>query len=722
MRLAHENSGDDFERPRPPSPIARAFSLLLGGLFLAGCGAGAGSEASPPAPSAPEEAEAEAGDEAGVAETPEDAELERADRVREVRFAQDPIVVETGSSVTMEELDPTLLDGDGHQVEDVPFFLVPLDGPVAAFRDGAIVGLEEGETELTTAVLAPGADGNPEPRTFTVNIRVVGPAVAELSIDEPEATVYAGTSIPLDVTALAEDGTERRRVSVEWTSRDADVGTVAPGGHFRAHQPGSATVVAEVEGVRAERVIQVQASPVQRVELSPGSAAVRTGDVVHFRATARDGEGTSVDDVPITFSVAGSSKRADLGAAVYADGAFVAERPGDYRVVAHVTGASAEAVIQVRPREVGRSVEQVGQGIISHTSTSDFWVFEGRDGRDYAYTGTHAGGQKMFAWDVTDPAGPVLTDSVVVDARVVNDVKVNQDATLAVITREGASDRRNGIVLLDLEDPAHPQVLGTYTEGLTGGVHNTFIEGDLVYAVHNGTLDVHIIDVSDPAEPREVGRWGIDRPGKYLHDFWVVDGIGYASYWDDGVWILDVGDGRWGGTPTDPQVISSYAYPEGHTHVALPYTNAEGNRYLFVGDEIFGCEECISRGGPHLQGPRGFVHVIDLADLENPEEVGRYEVPEAGVHNLWADDDKLYVAYYQAGLRVVDISGDLRGDLYSQGREIAWFPTGSPDGYVPNAPMAWSPQVHKGRVFVSDMNSGLWVLRLGPEDGDRPVP
>ena len=104
-----------------------------------------------------------------------------------------------------------------------------------------------------------------------------------------------------------------------------------------------------------------------------------------------------------------------------------------------------------------------------------------------------------------------------------------------------------------------------------------------------------------------------------------------------------------------------------------------------------------------------------MADPENPREVARYEVPEAGAHNLWIEDDRMYVAYYQAGLRVVDVSGELRGDLYKQGREIAWFPTGTPDGHVANSPMAWGPQLFKGHVFVSDLNSGLWVLRVVPK-------
>jgi hypothetical protein len=96
-------------------------------------------------------------------------------------------------------------------------------------------------------------------------------------------------------------------------------------------------------------------------------------------------------------------------------------------------------------------------------------------------------------------------------------------------------------------------------------------------------------------------------------------------------------------------------------------------------------------------------------------------VPEAGAHNIWVEDGLLYIAYYQGGLRVVDVSGELRGDLYKQGREVAWFQSAGEEGeaVVPNAPLAWGPQPHKGNVFMSDMNSGLWVIQVEPPE--RPL-
>jgi len=259
-------------------------------------------------------------------------------------------------------------------------------------------------------------------------------------------------------------------------------------------------------------------------------------------------------------------------------------------------------------------------------------------------------------------------------------------------------------VVLDLTDPAHPTVQSELSEGMTSGMHNTWIVGNIVYGVNDGRNWMDIVDLSDPANPRHVGQWEL-RPGesdKSLHDVWGDDrGYLYLSYWDDGLVILDAGAGTHGGTATQPVEVSRIAYGMGNTHVAW-----RDRDYVFVGDEIFGCAECTN-------GPRGYIHVIDVSDIDVPREVATFEVPEAGAHNIWVEDETLYIAYYQGGLRIVDVSGELRGDLYAQGRQIGWFPTsGAEDeSLTPNSPLAWGPQPFRGNVFVSDMNSGLWVLQ-----------
>ena len=201
-----------------------------------------------------------------------------------------------------------------------------------------------------------------------------------------------------------------------------------------------------------------------------------------------------------------------------------------------------------------------------------------------------------------------------------------------------------------------------------------------------------------------MGRWGLpESDRKSLHDVIVQDGYAYLSYWDDGAVMLDVGAGTHGGTPTEPAFVSRYSYPIGNTHTAW-----RSGRYLFVGDEIF---PDVWDADQPIEA-RGYVHVLDMQDPENPVEVARYEVPEAGAHNIWVEGDRLYVGYYQAGLRVVDISGELRGDLYPAGPRDR----GAQDHRlrVHRAQLgddlgSADPQ---GHIFTSDLNSGLWVVKL----------
>ncbi|MYK89802.1 MAG: hypothetical protein F4018_16500, partial [Acidobacteria bacterium] len=117
---------------------------------------------------------------------------------------------------------------------------------------------------------------------------------------------------------------------------------------------------------------------------------------------------------------------------------------------------------------------------------------------------------------------------------------------------------------------------------------------------------------------------------------------------------------------------------------------------------------------------RGWVHILEWDEVESPPRlVARYEVPEAGSHNIWVEDDVMYVAFYNGGLRVVDVSGELLGNLYRQGREIARFLPLDPEGFVPNAAQVFGAQPHKGTIFFSDINSGLWAVRLGELAGEE---
>jgi hypothetical protein len=601
---------------------------------------------------------------------------------------------------------------DGQRVEEQVFYFSRSRRTVTVDENGLLEAQQPGAAEIVVRTRRKSG----ERLSRSVKVTVPAPPLATLSLRDPGA-LYAGTSVRLVCDAIDVTGAAQEGVALVMRSSDANVAEVDAFGNLACIAPGTVmlTALEPEDGVRAELEVTVRANPVTSLAFRSVPDEARTGDVLHFAAAARDASGRPVLDVPITLSLVSEPDDAlgePASGQVKQDGRFVAETPGMYTVVASCGAASTRRTVRITPRNVGAALRQVGHGPVRDVHTSDLWVWEAADGRDYAVTGTWMGEGDAIFWDVTDPRDIREVSRVRVDARTVNDVKVSEDGRLCILSREGASDRKNGIVLVDVTNPVAPEVIGEYDDGLTGGVHNLFIHDQHVYALSAGRR-YDILNISDPRAPSKVGSFELDTPGHSIHDVWVTDGVAYSSNWRDGVQIVDVGGGNAGGSPANPVKMGSYAYPSGWNHAAFPFTSQQtGKFYVIAGDEAFPTGINIKDKPTY---PRGWAHFIDFTDMQNPVEVARYEVPEAGTHNLWVEDDLMYLAYYNGGVRIVDVSGELMGDLYRQGREVAYFLPNDPEGVVKNAPMTWGPQPYKGHVFLTDWNSGLWALKLERE-------
>ncbi len=639
-----------------------------------------------------------------------------------VKVTPASLTLTVGEAATLEA---RVFDADGNEVDaPVQFFATSPEGGRAARRrldvnrrTGAVRAVKGGEYQILAFVVTAR-----NVRT-SVAVQVAYPALSRVAIT-PDAggTLYVGTAVrhKADVMDQADD---IRDLAVRWDTDDERIASVDRHGVVTAHAPGSLTLTATAAGpdgavVQHHVEYDVAASPVTRMTIRASQESGRTGDVIRFEAEALAGDGEALTDMPIAFSVISDPDPAfaqgDIPPAEVDDhGRFVAYKPGLYSVVASVPGHSARSTVEITPRHVSEVVNLVGQAAVRNVRTSDLWVWEGVDGRDYAITGTWGAFGAVYFWDVTDPAQPVMTDSIVVDARTTNDVKVSEDGSVCVFSREGASNRRNGLVVVDCTDPRNVEILSTFDEGLTGGVHNVFVYDGHVYAVNNG-IRFDVINIEDPRNPHRVGRFELDTPGHAIHDIWIVDGIAYTSNWGDGVVVIDVGGGDRGGSPANPVEIVRFADVGGATHAAFPYQSPTGRFYIFMGDEIGRAGFDGQDGDRVPPAMAGYIHIVDFTDPENPEEVARYEIPEAGSHNYWIEDDRLYAAFYNGGLRVVDISGELKGNLYHQGREIARYMAYDPDGYVANAPFTWGPQLFKGNLFFAEHHSGMWAVKLQP--------
>jgi hypothetical protein len=342
-----------------------------------------------------------------------------------------------------------------------------------------------------------------------------------------------------------------------------------------------------------------------------------------------------------------------------------------------------------------------------------------------AYTttwGTRAAvGNKIDIWDVSS-ATPVLVDSVIVsNATTLGDVAVSDDGKLLVV----ATERTGGsIVVFDLTDPRHPRQLSRFTNQDTDpGVHTAeigrvngrlyaFLSIDPLGSIHARLV---IVDLGDPGNPQQVFSKAVGNP--FVHDTFIRDGLLFVALWDDGMEIWDVGGCGTGATPAAPKVLGNVHTVGGQVHNVWWLHDAQGGkRFAFVGQE-----------GPGSIGSSsvGDIHVVDISDPTAPKEVAMYHVDGAGTHNFSVDEANgvLYAAYYNGGVRALDVRGDLktclpsqqvftstgnitRCDLRLMGREVGIGLIELNRGvYV------WGVQYLAGTIYASDMVNGIWKLK-----------
>ena len=390
-------------------------------------------------------------------------------------------------------------------------------------------------------------------------------------------------------------------------------------------------------------------------------------------------------------------------------------------------GTAPPASCGIAPSGASAPLAVIGCGTIASRFTAEVAVHG-----QFAYTttwGTRAApGNLINIWDVSG-ATPTLVDSAVVSgASTLGDVAVSDDGTLLIV----ATERLNGsLVVFDLSDPRRPhQVARLATPETFNGVHTAEIGrvGGTLYAVlaidalsggQSPASKVVIVDLSQPANPRQVFVKDVSSAAPFVHDSFLRDGILFVALWNQGVEIWDVGGGGRGGSPSAPVVLGGVATVGGDVHnIWWLRDPISGSRFAFIGEESGPAQLGVSSAGD--------IHVIDVADLTHPREVAFYHVPGAGTHNFWVDETKgvLYAAFYNAGVRALNVRGDLatctaaqqttvngvtRCDLGAMGREVG---RGLAD--VEPAVYVWGVQLAGGALFASDMLNGLWKLQPVP--------
>lgn len=444
--------------------------------------------------------------------------------------------------------------------------------------------------------------------------------------------------------------------------------------------------------------------PVASIVITSGPASTEQGAVGTYVAEASDSAGSPVNGVQVNWAVAPSN-----AGLMTAEGKFVGYGTGQPQIIASAGGVADTMQVTVSQRSTpSGSFSVTGQGVVSDRFTSDLWAHG-----NVVLTGTWSTrngnpGNVLNVWNISSPDAPVLADSVVVDARTVNDVKFSPDGSLAVLSHEGGGT--NGITLLDMSSPFQPVEITQFANLLepstNNSVHNVWLEPGYAYVANSITNLLRVVDISNPQAPVTVSSQNFGAgPSPALHDVYVRDGLAFLSNWTDGLIIVDVGNGAGSGSPTSPQEVGRITLGAYSVHNAW-YWPAAG--YVFVGDEFSNSSLGV-----------GIVKVIDISDPANPQEVASFHAAGASPHNFWLDEARgiLYAAWYNNGVYAVDVSGELLGRLDLQGREITNSRYNGSTGCDFSSPASvnltcsWAPQLHNGRLYVSDLDAGLKVLQ-----------
>jgi hypothetical protein len=364
----------------------------------------------------------------------------------------------------------------------------------------------------------------------------------------------------------------------------------------------------------------------------------------------------------------------------------------------------------------------LGQGTVNDRFTAELWV-----NGNTAYTTTwgtrtvnnvQARGDAVKIWDVTD-SQPILVDSLIIPgATTLGDIQATPDGRYLVVATESAGS----MVIFDLANPRKPTLVTRFTNAdIANGVHTSEVQAvnGRLYAFlcidprGGEKARLVIVDITDPLNPAMVFSQFMGTP--FVHDVFVRDGIMMTALWNDGIAIFDIGGGGRGGTPASPVRLGGTGTVGGQAHNIFWYRDPDtgSKRYALVGEEGPGVVPTSSVGD---------VHVVDVSDMTNPREVAFYNVPGAGVHNFSADESRgiLYAAFYNAGVRALNIRGDLgdcgvsqkepdgRCDLRKMNRELAKGPVNA------SAVFVWGVHFTGGRLYASDMLNGLWRLSTVP--------
>jgi hypothetical protein len=243
-----------------------------------------------------------------------------------------------------------------------------------------------------------------------------------------------------------------------------------------------------------------------------------------------------------------------------------------------------------------------------------------------------------------------------------------------------------------LNEPINAELLGQW-DGFGGSYGDVWGEGDFAYIGHFGDRGVHIIDISDPANPFDVAEYLLTDVGASAQDVKVADGIMFVGV-ESGTESAHVVDVR---NPASPVHVVTIDIP-GYTSIHNVFYD---NGFLYLADSN-----------------TNRVGVVDLTTLDpddpppGPITTTKWILEDVGssfVHDVTVAGGRLYAAAWDSGLWIYDIT--------NVATEMPSFLGQTPDGGN-NTHSCW-PTANGDYVVTGEerIGGGIKVYRITDNPG-----
>lgn len=221
--------------------------------------------------------------------------------------------------------------------------------------------------------------------------------------------------------------------------------------------------------------------------------------------------------------------------------------------------------------------------------------------------------------------------------------------------------------------------------------HNIFIDtlNAKLYACGTNNIGMKILDISNPVSPSLLLDFN---DVAYVHDCYVKNDTAYLNCGFDGLRVYDFS----GGTPILLGLLDFYPN-QGYNHSG--WLSSDGSVYCFI-DETEGTRIKLCE-------------TENLALIQIDETFGSADYQNYVPHNIFVLNQLAFVAYYNQGFRIFDIS---KRPI----QEIAYYDTFTDEtAYKLNG--AWGVYVFENtqQIVVSDRQNGIFLFHFPIDLLDR---